>query len=43
MIFYVLDGNLFMDIEGQDSHVAKAGGLFIVFTAAKSFAEARKP
>ena len=28
--FYVLEGEIFMDIEGEDSHLIKAGELFIV-------------
>lgn len=28
--FYVLEGEMIMDIEGQESHVVKAGELFIV-------------
>lgn len=28
--FYVLDGEMIMDIEGEDSHIVKAGELFIV-------------
>lgn len=28
--FYVLEGEMYMDIEGEDSHLVKSGELFIV-------------